>query len=123
MTISYTGGEFIHQVETNDQQYSLKFDKIKVDQLSWVKVNKVIFSYEIFNNNNPSFIIYEDEQTYNNVKIIDGEWDISGLSIAIPSEEREVKLGVFLVEKITQIFRNRFKWKCCIITFYYSKDI
>lgn len=96
MTISYTGGEFIHQVETNDQQYSLKFDKIKVDQLSWVKVNKVIFSYEIFNNNNPSFSIYKDEQTYNNVKIIDGEWDISGLSIAIPSEEREVKLGVFL---------------------------
>ena len=90
MTLSYTGDEFIHQVETNNQQYFLKFNKIKVDQLSWVKVNKVVFSYEIFNNNNPSLIIKKDSYSYNDIKIINGEWDISGLSIAIPSEEREI---------------------------------
>lgn len=97
MTITKNGNDFIPEVELVNKNYWLKFDKIRIDQLSWVKVNKIKFSYEIFNNNNPSEIIDYGSQTIDNIEVINGEWDASKINIEIKSEEiEERKLGVFL---------------------------
>ena len=89
-------GEFISTIETNDKKYYLKFDKIKLSQPSWVKVNRVEFYYEIFHNDNPSIIIQKGSKEYNNINVNNNELDISDLRIGIPSDEREVSLGVFI---------------------------
>ena len=89
-------GKFTSTIEINDKQQYLKFNKIKLSQPSWVKVNRVVFHYEIFHNDNPSVIIKSDSKICDNINVNDDEWDISHLSIEIPSEGKKVNLGVFM---------------------------
>ena len=99
MTLHWVEGEdeskFISTIEINNKKWYLKFNKIKLSQPSWVKVNRVEFYYEIFHNDNPSIIIQTGSKEYNNINVND-ELDISDLSIEIPSDSEEVNLGVFM---------------------------
>ena len=97
MTLHWVEGEskFISTIEINNKKWYLKFNKIKLSQPSWVKVNRVEFYYEIFHNDNPSIIIQTGSKEYNNINVND-ELDISDLSIEIPSDSEEVNLGAFM---------------------------